>query len=229
MELDTIAKHNAAFYRLVGTTSADDALVENSEAAGDVAYLYLTRGYRACQRWLIDHGMSDRWRSTSAALTWTPVTEGTQYTALPTRFLRLDGDRRRSALVETNGDPWGCEVDTRQDRSEGNYYFLQNERLYLTRSAQPPSTLYLRYFASHAALSAATGSSDFDMPMEARPLAVALAARAAAVESWLPGGPEMVAKIDLAVRLGKEEAKEVARRTRAPREFQRAPRYGNHW
>ena len=53
MDFDTVPDILAAFYRLVGTSSDDPALVANGEAVDDVAYLCLTEGSRAGQRWLL--------------------------------------------------------------------------------------------------------------------------------------------------------------------------------
>ena len=69
MELDSVARVVAAFYRLVGSESGDEALIAQGESADDVAYLFITRGCRNAQRWLLKMGFNG-WRKRSAALTW---------------------------------------------------------------------------------------------------------------------------------------------------------------
>ncbi|KKL25613.1 hypothetical protein LCGC14_2403520, partial [marine sediment metagenome] len=70
MELDTIAKHRNAFYRLCGTESDDPELVLGGEGATEVVDLYLTDGCRNAQCWMLDMGYGG-WRKRSSVLSWT--------------------------------------------------------------------------------------------------------------------------------------------------------------
>jgi hypothetical protein len=240
-DLDTVAEHKAAWYRLIGTTSADGALAENSESADDVAYLFLTRGYRAAQAWLISEGMGERWRKRSSAITsWsgTDAADGGRYKeitsagGIATDFLRPDSMRAdgaspgRSALVEADGDPWGCEVEADQDYVKGDYYYLSADRLWLARTANVPSTVYFRYYYAHPAIT--SGTTSFDMPVALRWLSVAEAADAAANEGWLPGGTEQLSKIDRALGKARADAR-AQRRTRSPRRFKPPAKHASHW
>lgn len=230
MLLDTPANVVQAFYRLVGSTSGDAALAKQGESTNDVAYYFLTRGFRRGQRWLIDRGLGSWWRTRGAAITWsgTEASDGGRYTALPSDFLRLWGDRTRtkSALVEADGTEWGQEVDEEQSALQGDYYYLKNSNLWITRSATPPDQLYIEYYYQHPEF---TASVTMDFPMEARPLGVALAADFAASDGWLPGGAAMIAKIEKAVENAEGEAKNVARQTRKARRFAEPYRVANNW
>lgn len=234
MELSTIASVRASFYRLCGITASDDALTENGETEGDVAYIYLTRGIRAAQLWLIGQGMGHRWRKRSSALSWSgnETTDGGRYAALPADFLRLHGwrdagGRWTGAVIEADGEAWGAEIPAEEARLRGNYYYLKNGQLWVARNASPPATAYLDYHYKHPALSAATAS--FDFPVDAMHLAVAEAASAAKEESWLPAGQEMEQKIERALLKAQAGAKEIARQSRG-RPRMRAPRiYGARW
>lgn len=231
MELSTVAQHLRALYRLLGVTSSDDALTEQGEATDEVGYTYLTRGCRTAQRWMLDKGYSG-WRKRSSAITWsgTEASDGGRYTALPDDFLRLYGDRRRrSALVSADGTQWGTEVDPTQDERRGDGYYLKNQQLWILRSASPPTTVYIDYHYTHPAWSSSLVDADIDFPMDVRPLIVAEAASAAMDESWLPGGPEMEAKIERALYRAQREALSVARQSKAPREFKRPHRMGDRW
>jgi hypothetical protein len=231
MELTTAAQHLAAFYRLGGVTSDDDALTEQGEATDEVGYLYLTRGCRAAQRWMLSKGYSG-WRKRSSALTWSgsDSTDGGRYSDIPADFLRLYGDRRRrSALVEADGKQWGVEVDPTEDDRTGNGYYLKNDQLWLLRGAGPPSTVYLDYHYKHPKWTAALADADIDFPLDARWLIPAEAAEAAKEESWLPGGPEMEFKIERALAKAQREALGIARQSKAPREWKRPLRHGNRW
>ena len=227
MEMDTVGKVKAEFYRLVGTLPDDGALVENSEAQDDVAYLYLTRGSRAAQRWMLKMGYGG-WRKRSAALTWsgTDAADGGRYATLPTDFLRACGSQRQSALREANGDGWGQEIIVYDEQLEGDGYYFRGDTLWLARTAAPPTTLYLDYHYTHPAWSA---SVTIDFPMDARALIVAEAADAAKAENWLPGDQAMEVKIGRALAQAREEARDVARPSRQPRQFKKAPRWGNRW
>lgn len=225
--LTTIAKFRQAFYRLVGTVSADSALVENSEAADDVAYYCLTAGIRQAQLYLIDCGMANRWRKRSSAITsWTgsDAVDGGRYTDLPTDFLRLATDDYDSALVKANNDRWGRLISADDDWAKGDYYYLKNEQLWLARTASPPTTLYLVYHFAHPPLSAATAS--FDFPEDALPLGVAYAGEVAMAEGWLPRtDPEMLARN---VSVWERKVKKVARQSRNPRKMQTKPATGRY-
>jgi hypothetical protein len=227
MDLDTVAKVERAFLRLVGTTADDAALVENSEAVGEVVALYLTRGIRNAQRWMLKQGYSG-WRKRSAALSWSGSddADGGRYTALPADFLRAYGDSRMSALLEPSGDRWGREIRADEDHLRGNLYYVRGEQLWLARQAQPPGALYMDYHYKHPAWA---GGVTIDFPMDVRSLAVAEAADAAKQEEWLPGGMEQEAKIMRALMRAREEARDYCRQTKQPRTLRKAPRFGTRW
>lgn len=237
--LDTITELSRAWYRSVGSISTDDALVEQGETAGDVAYLHLTRGIRAAQRWMIDQGLGHRWRKRSGAITsWSGSedSDGGRYVELSTTasdFLRLvqqkvRGQRRQcGGLVEANGDPWGWEIDDTEDYRKGDLYYLKGNRVWITRSANPASTLYLQYYYQHPALSADTAS--FDFPSDAMWVALWEAVDSARSEAWFPLAGDADQKIERALLKARSEARGVARQTGAPRQWGRPTRYGNRW
>jgi hypothetical protein len=232
VELDTVAKLVQAFYRLVGMAASDPSLVKHGEDDDDVAYYYLTRGFRGAQRWLIDNGFQSYWRKRTSALTWSGSdTTGGRYSALPSDFLRLWGDRTRvkSALVEADGTDYGDLIDEEQSAYYGDFYYLKGAYLWITRGASPPDPIYLEYHHKHPAISSTLADNAIDFEMDARPLAVAEAADAAASDSWLPGGTDMESKIARALEKARGEARRIARRTRSARRFAEAPRWGNHW
>lgn len=226
MELDSVALVREAWYRLCGTDADDDYLTAQGEGANEVAYLYLTRGCRNAQRWMLDMG-SKAWRKRSDALTWsgTDATTGGRYSALPTDFLRAFGDGERSALRQANGDEWGTE-QLDGEFYKGNYYYFRDEAIWLARNANPPTTLYLEYHYQHPEW---TASTTIDFPLDSRWLIIAEAANAAKEEDWLPGGPEMEVKIDRALTRAREEVRKNVRYSKRPRQIQKRTRYGNHW
>jgi len=227
MELSTVAQFRAAFYRLLGVESTDDALLENSETANEVADIYLTGGLRDAQRWMLDCGYGG-WRKRSSALTWsgTDAADGGRYSALPDDFLRTCGSVRQSALREANGDRWGQEITDEENYLKGDYYYVRGSQLWLARSAAPPTVVYLEYHYTHPKFE--TGVT-FDFPVDARMLAIAEAANAAKEEAWLPSGQETEQKIERALARARQKARGVCRQTKSPRVFQRPTRYSNRW
>lgn len=234
MELDTVAKHLRAFYRLTWTTAADDALLQVGDAQDDIAYTFLTIGSRNAQRWLLNCGWVG-WRKRSPALTFSgdDATDGGRRTSVPSDFLRAytvrDDHGRYSALVEPDGQRWAAEIAAPEaSYREGDYYYFRHgtagEELWLARKAVPPTTLYLDYHYLHPAWS---GAVTIDFPLEQRYLIVAEAADAAKEEGWLPGGPELEAKIGRRVAQARQAAASFARRSRRPRELLGPPRFGN--
>lgn len=230
MDLTTVAQHLAQFYRLVGSESGDLALTEQGEATDEVGYIYLTRGSRKAQRWLLKRGY-DGWRKRSSALTFSgaDATDGGRYLTRPADFLRAWGNRRFSCLVEPNGKRWGRQIDPEQEELRGNYFYFRGEQLWITRLASPPSTLYLDYHYLHPEWDGDLDDADIDFPLEVRALIPAEAAAVAMQDNWLPGGPEMKQGIEQARREARMEADDYARPTKEPRRFQSPVRFANHW
>lgn len=230
MELSTVDRIRDAFYRLVGSDSTDTALSEQGEATNDVANQFLTRGCRKAQRWMLKQGYGG-WRTRSSALTFsgTDAADGGRYVTLPSNFLRGAGNDRVSALREANGDPWGTQVDDRDETMKGDGYYFRGEKLWLLRNANPPSTLYLDYYFTHPVWDATLDDNEIDFPLEARSLIVAEAANEAKEDNWLPGGSEMEMKIERALLRAREEARDIARQSKQVKQFQKPRRYGTHW
>lgn len=229
-----MARLRAAFYRLVGVESDDEALTKQGEADDEVAHLFLTRGARMAQLYMLGQGY-DGWRKRSPPLEWqgSDIADGGRYVDLPADFLRLWGDDERSTIETPDGRPWGFEVQEEDSRRRtGNYYFLRNDQLWVTRNASLPPVLHLVYHYRHPAI--LPGLDDdpqngIDFPLLARPLIVAEAADAAKEDSWLPGGPEHELKIQRALVRARAEAREIARQTRTARRFRPPRRVSNHW
>ena len=230
MELNTVKMFVDAFYRLVGTESGDDELELRGEAADDVAYIFLTRGSRTAQRWMIKMGYGG-WRKRTSALTFTGSddTDGGTKVALPNDFLRGYGNQRQSMLREANGKRWGQEIDPEDDHLRGDKYYIRGQELWLTRGASPPTTLYGDYHYTHPLWNAALANTSIDFPTDARSLIPAEAAVVAKEENWVPGGEEMELKIERALKRAQEEARDVARPTKEPRKFRRPKRFANRW
>lgn len=226
-ELDTVAKHRTAFLRLVGTEADDPALTELGEGTDEVVYLYLTRGTRAAQRWMLDMGYQG-WRKRSSALVFTGTddADGGRSTALPSDFLRAAGHRWKSALREADGTPWGVEVTIDEELLKGDGWYIKGAELWLNRTAAPPTTLFLEFHYRHPEWN---DSVVIDFPLEARSLIIAEAANEAKEENWLPGGPEMETKIERALARARQRARDVARPTKEPRHIRKPVRIGNRW
>ena len=230
MELDSVEEHVRAWYRLVGSISTDSALTDQGETAGDVAYIFLTRGCRAAQRLWLGFGYGG-WRQRSdAAITWSgsDATTGGRYWALPTNFLRAAGNRRKSPLVQVNGDRWGRFVEDENEEIKGDGYSIRGEQLWLARNALPP-TVDLEFHYQHPVWDDDLDDDDIDFPIDSRFLIVAKAADLAKSESWYVGGPEEKADLREALRDAKEEARKAVRQMRQQKRFQKKRRFGNHY
>ncbi len=225
MDLDTVADLLAAFYRLVGTEEGDPALIEQGEASNAVAYQALTKGIRSGQRFMLSKGYMG-WRELSAALTWTPASvTGIYVAAVPSGFLRAFGNAKMSALIGSDGKRWGQEITAYDHSASGQCYWFEGEEIKIPATTTPP-TLRLDYHYRHDALD---GSATITFPQEARSLIVAYAANHAKQDNWLPGGPEMELKVREAVKVAEQNAIDVARPTKTPRQIRVRKAYGTHW
>lgn len=228
MELDSVSKVKFAFLRLVGTEADDPELVLHGESVDEVIYLYLTRGSRAAQRYMLENGYQG-WVKRSAALTWSgsDAADGGRHTDLPTDFLRAYGHSRMSALEEADGDRWGSEIRTDEEyKYKGDGYYFRGEELWLTRQAESPATVYLRYHYKHTLWSSGV---TIDFPMDARPLIVAEAADLARNENWTVLEREDELRIDRALDRAQKEARDLCRPSKQPRVLRRPPRFGSRW
>ncbi len=223
-DLSTVTNIRDAWYRLVGTVPEDAALQELSEGENDVAYIYLTSGCHDAQSYMLDQGYLG-WCQRSGALTWTgtDATTGGKYASLPTDYLRADGNRDRSALVEAGGDRWGSQIDQEDEIAKGNYFYFKGDNIWLARSASPPTTVYLKYHYQHPEW---VSDVTIDFPLSSRSLMVAYAADLAKNENWFTGGNEEISRILAAVRSAETKARKYARQTKQPRRFRKQRTFG---
>lgn len=220
-----------AFYRLTGTAATDDALTEHDSEVLEAVHYHLQRGLWSAQEYLISVGTT-RWLTRADATPW--VADGDlTYLALPDDFLRLSGDERVSPfLVNNTRRTLGVSSNFDNGLSIGASYWVEGDRLYAGKGVTAPTGLQVEYIHRHPLVTsddenAAGGAIDF--PVEDRPLIVAFAAAHAMVESWLPGGPDMEAKIDRNLAMAKAESARRSRRTREPRKMRPPEVLGTRW
>jgi hypothetical protein len=230
--LENRAALRRKFYILTGSTSDDDALNEQDAETNEMVHYYIQMGLWAAQERLISRGMRSRWLATSGALEFsssaTEDTGGGRYADLPADFLRLAGDEQTSGVRQPDGCRWGQQIDdARLFSLRGDFFALRNEQLWVTRGANLPAALVLGYYQRHAVLVA--DDTDLDFPEHLRDGIVAEAGSLAAQDSWLPGGPEMQAKIDEKVTSWRKRAAAWARQTRQPRTLRAPDTFGSHW
>lgn len=234
--LDSRAALLRQFYAHLGTSAADGALTEHDSETLEQAHRLLQFGLWNAQQVLIDAGLGGRWQTTSAALSaWTgsDATTAGRYIDVSdaggffTRFLRMAGDDRNSAIRETDGKRWGTEISER-DRfdARGNYwYMLGDDQLWVTVGADPSATLVADYFQRHALLEEAT---TIDFPVELTPLITLEAAELALADNWPGVDSEHKAEIRQGVREWRKRASK-SRRTRTPKRMRATDTYGTHF
>lgn len=220
-----------AFYRLTGTSSTNPGLIEHDGAATlEALYSFLQYGAWDAQAFLIDNGLADRWITVSSTLSFSGsfLTDAGKYASLPADFIKLAGDEEYSALRQPNGTKWGRLIDFRErHRAYGNNYWLQDEQLWVTRGASPPSNLVMEY---HHRLATLADSATVDFPTEHRALIVAYAADRAMTDAWLPGDMEMQAKIASNLIKQQKEARRRLRRSSGPKKLKmRRSGATHHW
>ena len=230
MDLDTVGRIRAAFYRLVGAEDTDASLRLHDEEENEVAYQCLTRGVREAQRYMLKQGY-DGWRRRHGPLVFlgTDSADGGRYVAFPADLLRVAGDEHRSALMQQDGQTWGHQVGPKESHHRGSAYYILGDRLWLLKGASPPSTLYLGYTAQHPAIDDDLLDANIDFPLEARGLIVAEAAMAAVEEAWFPGDERAENRIRLAWVRARMNANDVARSTQQARKLRQPRKAGNRY
>lgn len=233
--LDSRAALLRQFYHHLGTSASDGALTEHDSETLEQALRHLQFGLWNAQAHLIDCGKGDRWRTVSNALaTWSGAesTDGGRYVTLAdggyfSRFLRLAGDDRSSALREPDGTQWGTEVSERDRfKVRGNYYYLLgDDQLWLARGAAPSPTLVADYYQRHAVLEEAT---TIDFPVELTPLIALEAADLALSDNWPGVDDTQRAYIAKGLANWRQRAGK-SRRSRTPKRMRARETYGTHF
>lgn len=225
--LDDRSKLRAAFFRFLNTDDTDFALLEQDVES---YHHFIQHGLWSAQDYVIRFVDAGRWLTSYSVPAWSgsESTDGGTYFALPADFLLLagDDDPNFSALREPNGRMWGSLIrwQNRFTHQGGPRYYLLNERLYKVIGAQVPSSLVLDYHHRHATL--ASDATVIDFPLHWRPLIVAFACAHAKSEDWLPGGVEMMKKIDANLLHWKGEVARGRAKSHTPARMRSTPVLG---
>lgn len=227
----TLGSWKRELWRLLNTSASDEALTEHDDADIELEAVLVAcqHGLDAAQEWLLANGLAGWWVTRSSALTWLGAdATGGQYTTLPDDFRRLAGDHNRSAMVNSDGIPWGQLVEWEDRHKAGRGYFFRDGKLYLLRRANPPSDLYLEYVRRLTIPSDDT-TTFTEFPRWALPLIPAYAAEYLMDEAFLAGGQELEAKV--ARRLARLQQKTInqLRLHQGPRRMRSDPVLGNRY
>jgi len=239
-----------AFYRLLAISPNDDALTEHDSEIQETVHYFLQSGIWNAQYWLLTNTEVKRWlrpvgpillspdSNNPEAPVWVrdPVSNSLSIT-LPTDFIRLAGDAQDTALYlqqgggnTSGGRVWGQQIDQRdKNRMRGNWFYLLNDELRLTPTANPPANLFFDYYYRHPLLT--EDDDPLEFPVDVRPLIVAEAAVMALSEAWLPfEEPESESRILRNLDYWRRISSSRARQTRRPQQFRgRKNPYGTNW
>lgn len=174
-------------YRLLGIDARDRNLSSYDSDIQESVHYFIQQGLWNAQSHLITNGRARLWRRRWEISGWEDdEVTGARSTDLPSDFLRLDGDQYRSALYSAADErPWGQETSAQNGETwRGNFFWVHNGRLWVSRGANLPQSLYGTYFYRHPVLE--HDETPLDFPVEVRPLIPAEAAYVAMMESWLP-------------------------------------------
>lgn len=237
IQATTRAEQVNEFYRLTASSANDDGLSEHETAASDAVRQYIQYGVWEAQEWYLSNVDPHRWVKTSPVLSFTTNDDGTKYAALPEDFIRVYGDEDWGGLKKANGDRWGTQIDPTYRVLRGDKWYILDTnisgddeaqaRLYLTRLANAPTSLYLDYNYYHTEI--ASDGDTLDFPTLDVNLIAAFAADRAKDASWFPGGMELKASIAANLRARKQAAIRRGRRSREPRKVKSGKTLGTKW
>ena len=227
--LDNRVEIKNAIYQLTGFSGEDGALSEHETNTGDSLNRIVYQAMRDAQSWYLSSVNPDYWKKQSATLSFTNAesTEGGSYASLPADFLRLYGDTPNSALRRPEGLRWGRLIQLPQRTIYGNFYWIQNDKLWLARSATPYSDLIMDYSYDIPELTADGTAVDF--PEEDRVLIPAFAAADIADWPMFPGDAELRQRLSSYLTRKKREIYVRGRRTKEPRKVKHNPTLGTRW
>lgn len=227
--LDNRAELRLAVYRLAQLGSSDGALTEHQTATNDVIHQAIFQAMRDAQSWYLSSVNPDYWQKTSSTLSWsgTEAANAGRYSALPTDFLRLYGDKENPALRRPSGRRWGTLIDPPDRTIRGAFYWIWNDRLWIARGASPYSDLVMDYTYDIPELTDDTTAPDF--PEEDRILIPAYAAVDLADHGFFPGSMEMKAGLNAYLLRKKREVYVRGRRTKEPRRMKSSKVVGSRW
>ncbi|WP_425153959.1 hypothetical protein [Candidatus Palauibacter sp.] len=219
----------------------DEALVEHDASELEGLNLAIEQGARNAQLWLMDHGAEERWITHAGPLpapSGSDSEPGGRYwdlmspAVIPQRnFLRLAGDHELSAFyvpgaAGQHAKRWGREtlMDDGLMR-RGNSWWLENDRVRLSRGADPPAGLHLAYYYKVDV----PASRTLDFPEDDRWLVVAETAAFLKEQSWFPFGDDQKAAIDRYVDYHRGNARRRTRRSREPHRTRARRLVAPHW
>lgn len=219
-----------AFYRLTGLSGSDGRWVAHQTAASDTLYTWLYQAMREAQAWYLNNVDPARWKkATTSEFSWsgTEAANGGRYMALPSDFLRLFGDQENSALRYPSGERWGHLIDPNDRVRWGDYYWIENDNLWICRGASPPATLVMDYSYAIPQLTDDTTAPDF--PEIDRDLIAAEMAAIAADHPSFPGSEDLRRRIYQHRESLQKQVYIRGRRSREPRKIKAGRVIGSHW
>lgn len=222
------AQLRAAMFRLLGSESTDEALTEHGEEVNEVANGAVQNGIWLAQKELIGLGFRE-WPTTAVLDFGAVAADGTRSAALPDDFLRLAGDERNSALLDSQGRPWGGLIDARLKRRAGSSaYWIEGGSLHLGRLSVPPTGAYIEYHYRHPVLESDDAATDpLDFPLDWRPLIPPFAATVLITEAWSKFGADQEVRVARALDLWVEKASRWVRKTQEPQKLRPGPIIGS--
>lgn len=233
--LDNRAELRRELLRLIAMSTSDGSLGEHEATSGDTLNHLIQHGTWEAQNYYLNHVDPNRWRTRSSAITWSGAdsTDGGRYVALASNFLRLYGDKEKSALVEADGTRWGTLIEpTERYEVRGAFYWIDAttsgvERLWIARDADPPATVYYEYTYRHPTFSDDSTAAEF--PLQHCPLIVAFAAEYAMLHALFPGSDELASKVERNLAFWKAQVFVAGRRSREPRKAKSGRVIGTRW
>lgn len=222
-----------ALYRLIGGSPSDTSLTEHDDQPGDTVNGWLEQGFREAQFFVINRADANRWLRR-----WeVPVSslegsdrDGGRYVDLPDDFLRAAGTLDLSPMWRGR-HRWGKLVENEWKTRTGNYFWIQNDRLWFAPLAKPRG-IELEYFYQIPVPTRddpAEEGGEIDFPEDDRMLIVAYAALEASDHPQFPGGLEHVGKIQRLARRWENRVAQRARRSQQPRRVKHSRALGNRF
>lgn len=228
--IGTIVQLRRGLLRLLGAKAEDSIQRLRGEALYEVLDEGLQVGLWGAQRFLIDIGAGEDWRTISELTFGAADTAGRRTAEAPDGFLRFAGREGLSAMRRVDGRPWGqlLRDSGMFGIARGDWFFWMGGAVVVAPGARIDDDMLVDHYVR---LALPSGDDEVGVEEDARSLVVAEAAYHLMHEYWVPAndGPMFEGRIARNRMNKRTEAAQAMRRSDGRQHLELPEGVGSHF